>query len=33
MMPERYWKYLPELCVTAERGKEKGRENPYKDPL
>jgi len=32
MMPERYWKYLPELSITVERGKEKGRENPYKDP-
>jgi probable DNA metabolism protein len=29
MMPERYWKYLPELNVSPERGMEKGRENPY----
>jgi len=33
LMPERYWKYLPELSVNEERGKEKGRENPYNDRL
>ncbi len=31
MMPERYWKYLPELRSSIERGMEKGRENPYKE--